>query len=1199
MTWIGIIPFVLVALSSGFVASPRKATIVAVASVVALAGLGLAEGQGWLDHIRLFDTPLIDEARFSAVVYRLTVVGTLVTGYVAVLRDHRRRMQLLHLANISLSLAQAEAEWSKERLADMNATLEERVIEKTRELELRSERAETLNSVTALLTQLRTPADAMPVIEEMLGALDIDGMQGYVRWAADRSTPSGCVWRPGAAAARGGAHGIVAKVLQEVERTGRTIICEDTGATPEGSAVLEDGSAVRAYLVTPLTVKGRTIGALAALSLTPREWPDTSVDLISIVGSEAAAVFENLHLRIEQARETRRNGILAEIAKILSSSIDLDDSFPAFAERLAEGLHVDRVALYHVDSAQTTATVRRVVQKGGTAVGEGTTATLGGIFAEALERREAVVGSEAAAPEPIREQLLAEGLRTCAAAPLIVRDEVFGLLLIASRRERFLTHAELNFYRQVSTLFAQASRNAHLFDRSEANASELQVLANIGGSVNSSLDLRDIHDSFAREIHGLLPFDLLTIVTQFDDGPTLGCLYVRYENDAFESRWVTLNKDDTLMWWVIENERRALFTDVESELFFYERAFLVAGGYRHAASVPLLSKGRAIGSLSIGSRDVVYTTQHLDLLEKLVKPLALAAENSSLYAEVNVRAQRIAAISNIARAVSSSRRVQDVYAEGLTQLQAIVAFDEAIVAVAHGDQLEMQIMRPGSSAPVEATADEEYDSAALRAEQSPRLVADTELARPSAIDRAVWRRGYRSSLRVPIYIKGAWAGVIMLNAAQPDVYRDDDIEVVDEVANLLGSAIESASLYDELRRHADTDPLTGLANHRAMEVTLEREAARARRTQRPFSILVLDIDNFKVFNDMLGHQAGDRVLRDMARFLDEARRETDVAARMGGDEFCVLLPDTDADGAAAVAERIRASAGQSGVRYPGQDVAITLSVGVASFPAHGESVAEVVRVADSAMYEVKRAGGNGVHIGRGDPNAVRGGRQVSFGLLEMLANAAAQQLKIEPHVPVETSAQVATAIAEQLGLGDEERRALRIAAESHRLGLYAEPFDASRWDELSSDERRRYLQALEMGRIFIRGTPIVGAVLDAAYYHHRDHRDVDADGEYANATPILARVLAVAEAFAGLTAVDGLSRMDAYQRLCGAAGEHLDPQVVAALGPIVGRRGRRRNAGGVERGGRDRIRRVSDLAWSGWTDSNCRPLRPKRSALPG
>lgn len=166
-------------------------------------------------------------------------------------------------------------------------------------------------------------------------------------------------------------------------------------------------------------------------------------------------------------------------------------------------------------------------------------------------------------------------------------------------------------------------------------------------------------------------------------------------------------------------------------------------------------------------------------------------------------------------------------------------------------------------------------------------------------------------------------------------------------------ALENAFLLEQLRHSAATDGLTGIANRRNFDVTLERHLQRAVSNFEPVSLVLIDIDHFKRLNDEHGHQVGDDVLRQVAALLVEHARIVDVPARYGGEEFGVVLPDCGVEEAAAVADRLRLAMVGAGTSVP-----ITVSVGVATFPLHGSQSESLIRAADDALYRAKAQGRN-------------------------------------------------------------------------------------------------------------------------------------------------------------------------------------------------------------------------------------------------
>jgi diguanylate cyclase (GGDEF)-like protein len=206
------------------------------------------------------------------------------------------------------------------------------------------------------------------------------------------------------------------------------------------------------------------------------------------------------------------------------------------------------------------------------------------------------------------------------------------------------------------------------------------------------------------------------------------------------------------------------------------------------------------------------------------------------------------------------------------------------------------------------------------------------------------------------------AGIVDLGAlvlAAP-AFDADKMEAATSLAANAVIALENARLHRIVERQALVDPLTELANRRALEETLHAESARAARFGGDLCLVITDLDDFKAVNDRWGHPSGDIVLRAFGRLLRETVREIDVAGRWGGEEFAVIMPGTDATGGVTLAERVRAAIEATELRSTdGGPVRVTASFGVASF-ADGGSVEALVAAADDALYRAKRAGKNRV-----------------------------------------------------------------------------------------------------------------------------------------------------------------------------------------------------------------------------------------------
>lgn len=193
-------------------------------------------------------------------------------------------------------------------------------------------------------------------------------------------------------------------------------------------------------------------------------------------------------------------------------------------------------------------------------------------------------------------------------------------------------------------------------------------------------------------------------------------------------------------------------------------------------------------------------------------------------------------------------------------------------------------------------------------------------------------------------------------------YSQQELEIFSLLTNFLAASINNARLYQEMERLSLTDALTGLYNRRYFETYLENELARARRFNQPVSLVMLDIDNFKNYNDTLGHPAGDDLLRQLGQLLSATVRTTDIAARYGGEEFCVILPHVSWEGAASFCTRLQKEV----FSYPFEarevqpNGRVTVSIGTATYPYDAQCMEALIAKSDLALYEAKKRGRNQV-----------------------------------------------------------------------------------------------------------------------------------------------------------------------------------------------------------------------------------------------
>ena len=383
--------------------------------------------------------------------------------------------------------------------------------------------------------------------------------------------------------------------------------------------------------------------------------------------------------------------------------------------------------------------------------------------------------------------------------------------------------------------------------------------------------------------------------------------------------------------------------------------------------VPLRAEEGTVGVITLSKPGLrQFGAEDLRLLMILAGQAATALESARLLTRMQSFAgelQRLLDMSTELSASLDSRQVADVSASHIARAMGV---DEC--AISWWDREGQRVVTLGYYPPVPPEELEPsfditgYPETRRVLERQVTVTVDADDPRSDRAERMLLRRdGNRMLAMLPLVVKGESIGLVELIANSWVEWDAQRLALASTMANEAAMALENARLYEEARALADRDPLTGFYNHRYVHERLGEEVLRAQRTGQPVSLLMLDLDDFKLVNDTFGHVFGDRVLRWVAERIRSCLRGTDVAARYGGDEFAVILPDTDAHAARAVAERIVDALADQPFGAAGRaPIPLGASIGVAAHPGDGRSPTQLIAAADGRLYRVKRSGGHGV-----------------------------------------------------------------------------------------------------------------------------------------------------------------------------------------------------------------------------------------------
>jgi diguanylate cyclase (GGDEF)-like protein len=388
--------------------------------------------------------------------------------------------------------------------------------------------------------------------------------------------------------------------------------------------------------------------------------------------------------------------------------------------------------------------------------------------------------------------------------------------------------------------------------------------------------------------------------------------------------------------------------------------------------VPLHFENRVRGAICLLARGPnQFDDDDLRLLQILSDQAAVAIENARLLAGRDQLVHELAALLEVSEA--AGRATDEVELARILGDRMCRAAKADAVLISRWDEGSMSLHElwrhgiQGDQPPADLT-NSPIRRAVLRDGRTTSVDVD---GREHAAEQAHLRAmGGRTLILVPLTAGGRTMGIVELIAmSAPRVLEAAELQTVEAMATLGATGLEKVRLLEQLRSAADMDLVTGVHNHRYLQERLRQEVARSARSHSPFGVLMLDLDNFKPVNDRHGHSDGDRVLHNIGAAIKDHVRTSDVVARYGGDEFVVLMPDTPAEHAELVAQRVVAGVLQGGhAMSDGSEVTVGISAGLAVYPAHGRTSAMLLQAADAAMYAAKRSGGRQVE--RSAPVAV-------------------------------------------------------------------------------------------------------------------------------------------------------------------------------------------------------------------------------------
>jgi diguanylate cyclase (GGDEF)-like protein len=820
---------------------------------------------------------------------------------------------------------------------------------------------------------------------------------------------------------------------------------------------------------------------------------------------------------------------------------------------------------------------------------------------QAVRERRTFVVREADTRQGVGEMqavYAAEGIKTACIVPLVSNDRAVGVLGLYHLRDHDWPDDELALAQSFANQAAVAISNARLYHSVADQANRIRSIQDLSARLNRLTDVQAIADAIVAEASSLANYhDIRVYVVDWDRRicePVAFTDRLLGDGDFKEALRVDIG-EGSFTGWVAENGEPILANDALHD----DRGLTIEGTDDIDESmlvVPMMYEGRAVGVIALSKLGMnQFSTDDLQTMTIFAGYAAQAIANARAYERLEQQS------AELARQLQSQRRLLEINERLLSTLdradvmetiadglRSVVRYDN--LSIYRADEVK-QVLQPVLTRERHAEEVSRYvvpfgsGLMGWAVEHGEPILANDALNDPRAMQIPGTPDDPEALIVVPLIADGEVIGCMNLSrVGGPEVhFSDADFDLVKLFAGQASIALRNAEAHQAIAMRAETDALTGLGNHGAFQRTLAdvlghpEGAAPSRpkgRQAGPVALLMMDLDNFKAYNDRLGHPAGDALLHAIGNAIYGSARAEDRVFRYGGDEFALILPGADARAAEAVGERVRAAVARLTSKEP---MPVTISVGVAAYPGDATDKNDLIAAADTALYLGKQAPEDRVVRADQVPTEMRALRST----LDQLARAALLHPDEGPTVDslVEQAARLShagdgqessvrdalLAVARSLdaldpasiGHGDRVGRLARMVAE--KLGC-----DAGSASAIELAARLHGLEAI--GAEELQAVPSLREVGELVGWHGRESHGSGAHGPDADdRMPLAAQIVAAANAYDVLASgINGepMDRRAAIDRL--AEGGRFEIQVVRALATVVGvksRASRRRRRG--------------------------------------
>ncbi len=737
---------------------------------------------------------------------------------------------------------------------------------------------------------------------------------------------------------------------------------------------------IRQFVSAKMVIQGRTTGMIfAANRINHNPLTERDAYLLQIMTAQAASAVENARI-YKQAQAN-----LSDISRLYAISAQFatqpdPDKIPQYVvQGIAEALNASAATIALLNESigllEYTATI------GVPEEALKTPFRMNGVGMDILRSGRPRFIEDVQTEKDVSPITRIWAYRAMACLPIQRGGKGLGVVYVNYPEPHKFTPVEKEMLAIFTSQVAIALENAKLLRAVQRRSVDLEVLANLSRALAETMDLEEMFRVFEQQVRAKMPAADGGALLIFD--PQVDALVPRasfgYDREIIQM--LRLQPDESIAGKVFQSNQPLLFSgrdetrDARRTMRPDNRALFAAaspwnGTSQSVIGAPLIAGGETLGVVVLDNykSPEAFSQDDAQFLGAMSDRVALAIHNAQLYARERRRASQLELVNDLGHHITSIldmdalartlvRLIRDKFGYRLVHLFINDPENQITVLKANVGVVTTTLI------PGQFTLKFDQGLVGWTAAHGQMVMVNDVSRDPRFYDHPAIP-GTRAEVVVPLVIGARVIGVLDIQSEELNAFEPNDATTLDALAGQIAIAIDNARLYGEMQEQARRDSLTQVYNHGYFIKQLNEEIERAQHLSKPLSLIMLDVDFFKDYNDQYGHVVGDEVLSKIVQTIRAHVKHTDLIGRWGGEEFCIALLGSDTASATAVAERIRQTLAKT--RIVKKDSAPipppTVSQGIATFPIHAHDGATLIDKADSALYRVKSQGRDQIRI---------------------------------------------------------------------------------------------------------------------------------------------------------------------------------------------------------------------------------------------